>query len=63
MMGRIKHAALDVFLEEPLAADNPFLNLDNVTLTAHAGWMTTGASIKLLRMSLLALSEEIALGD
>ena len=63
MMGRIKHAALDVFLEEPLAADNPFLNLDNVTLTAHAGWMTTEASIKLLRMSLLALSEEIALGD
>jgi len=32
--GRI-HAYLDVFDEEPLPADNPFIKLDNVLLTPH----------------------------
>ena len=61
-LGKIRHAALDVFSEEPLPQDSPFLNIKNVTLTAHAGWMTTEASVKLLRMSLEELSKEIALG-
>ena len=56
---RIRHAALDVFLEEPLSKDSPFFDLENVTLTAHAGWMTTEASINLFRMSLEELSREI----
>jgi D-3-phosphoglycerate dehydrogenase len=56
---RIRHAALDVFLEEPLRKNSPFLDLENVTLTAHAGWMTTEASINLLRMSLEELSREL----
>ncbi|MBE24553.1 MAG: 3-phosphoglycerate dehydrogenase [Rhodospirillaceae bacterium] len=56
---RIRHAALDVFSEEPLSKDSPFLELENVTLTAHAGWMTTEASINLFRMSLEELSREI----
>ena len=32
---RIKGAALDVFDEEPLRPDNPFIDLDNVLLTPH----------------------------
>nr|WP_272108689.1 phosphoglycerate dehydrogenase [Staphylococcus sp. NRL 22/194] len=31
----IRHAYLDVFENEPLEADNPLYNLDNVTITAH----------------------------
>lgn len=34
---RITGAALEVFPEEPLPADSPFLTLDNVTLTNHRG--------------------------
>ncbi|HEX6320187.1 MAG TPA: NAD(P)-dependent oxidoreductase [Burkholderiales bacterium] len=31
-------AGLDVFAEEPLAADSPLRSLDNVVLTSHLGW-------------------------
>ncbi|MDR7071536.1 D-2-hydroxyacid dehydrogenase family protein [Fictibacillus barbaricus] len=36
----ISGAGLDVFSEEPVNADNPFLQLDNVLLTPHIGWKT-----------------------
>ncbi len=35
--GRIMGAALEVFPHEPLGADDPFVQLDNVTLTNHRG--------------------------
>jgi D-3-phosphoglycerate dehydrogenase / 2-oxoglutarate reductase len=47
--GRIRHAGLDVFENEPLRPGHPFAAMDNVTLTAHAGFRTLEASMTLLR--------------
>lgn len=44
---RIAGAGLDVFLQEPLPADNPWTALDNVVLTPHVGWVTNEASERL----------------
>lgn len=37
----IRGACLDVFWEEPVPLDSPFLSLDNVTLTPHRAGITT----------------------
>ena len=58
--GRLAHAALDVFADEPPAADNPLRRLDNATLTAHAGFMTREASLRLLRRGFALVAEECA---
>jgi D-3-phosphoglycerate dehydrogenase / 2-oxoglutarate reductase len=58
--GHLGHAALDVFVEEPLPAGHPFTTMPNVTLTAHAGFMTREASINLLAMALDLVEEERA---
>jgi D-3-phosphoglycerate dehydrogenase len=58
--GRLGHAALDVFAEEPLPADHPFTSMANVTLTSHAGFMTREASINLLAMAMGIVEEEMA---
>ena len=50
--GQIGHAALDVFVDEPLPANTPFAELDNVTLSAHSAFMTPEASETLLRRAL-----------
>lgn len=41
---KIAGAALDVFDNEPLAADDPFRTLDNVTLTTHRAGSTIDAN-------------------
>lgn len=45
----IAGAGLDVFLQEPLPADNPWVKLDNVVLSPHVGWVTNEASERLAR--------------
>ncbi len=50
--GHIRHAGLDVFAPEPPPADDPLLALDNVTLTAHAGFFTPEATMVMLRRSI-----------
>jgi D-3-phosphoglycerate dehydrogenase / 2-oxoglutarate reductase len=58
--GRIRHAGLDVFHNEPLKPDNPLARMDNVTLTAHAAFRTPEASMNLLRRSIDIVRDIIA---
>jgi D-3-phosphoglycerate dehydrogenase len=53
---KIQGAALDVFTTEPIPADSPFLELDNVTLTSHRAGTTSDA----LTNSPFLLMEDIA---
>jgi D-3-phosphoglycerate dehydrogenase len=50
--GHIRHAALDVFHEEPLPATHKLATLDNVTLTAHSGFSTPDSLMTLLRRAI-----------
>ena len=50
--GQLRHAALDVFLTEPLPADDPLTRMENVTLSAHSAFRTPEASDKLIRLAL-----------
>src|SRR5262245_44661611 len=50
--GHIRHAGLDVFHAEPLRPDHPLAQLENVTLTAHAGFRTLEASETLMRRAI-----------
>jgi D-3-phosphoglycerate dehydrogenase len=54
--GRIGHAALDVFHNEPLFLTNAYSNLPNVTLTSHAAYLTDDACSELWRRVLEALA-------
>ena len=38
--GQLSAAGLDVYAEEPVAADNPLLSLDNALLLPHVSWFT-----------------------
>jgi phosphoglycerate dehydrogenase-like enzyme len=40
--GQLRAAALDTFEQEPTPADHPLLRLDNVIVTPHVAWLTTG---------------------
>jgi D-3-phosphoglycerate dehydrogenase len=58
--GHIRHAGLDVFHHEPLKADAPLARLQNVTLTAHAGFRTLEASMTLLRRAIDIVQQIVA---
>ena len=59
--GRIGHAALDVFDEEPLPAGHVLTTVENVTLSAHSGFRTPEASDTLVRRA-LDIAKRIAEG-
>jgi D-3-phosphoglycerate dehydrogenase / 2-oxoglutarate reductase len=48
----IRHAAFDVFHDEPLKADNALAIMDKTTLSAHAAFRTLEASMTLLRRAI-----------
>jgi D-3-phosphoglycerate dehydrogenase len=50
--GRLGHAALDVYDEEPLPADHPLTRLDTVTLSSHSAFRTPEASDNLIGAAL-----------
>ena len=50
--GRIRHAGLDVFHDEPLKKTHPLAKMQNVTLSAHAAFRTLEASMTLLRRAI-----------
>lgn len=50
--GHLRHAAMDVFVEEPLPAGHPFAAMPNVTLSAHAAFLTPEASDNLIAAAL-----------
>jgi D-3-phosphoglycerate dehydrogenase len=50
--GHIRHAAVDVFSREPPDPADPLLAAPNVTLTAHAGFMTPEATMTMLRRAM-----------
>ena len=50
--GHVGHYATDVFAKEPPAPDEPLLKLENVTLTAHAGYNTPEAAMTMYRRAI-----------
>lgn len=50
--GHVGHYATDVFAKEPTRPDEPLLALDNVTLTAHAGYNTPEAAMTMYRRAI-----------
>jgi D-3-phosphoglycerate dehydrogenase len=57
--GRIGHAALDVYAEEPLAADHALRRLENTTLTPHAAWISPEAARRLLARGIEILRDAL----
>ncbi len=53
--GRLGAAGLDVFEEEPIPADNPLLNLDNVLCSSHVA----GATREAIRVACLQVTGEM----
>lgn len=50
--GHLRHAALDVFAEEPLPPGHVLTTLESVTLSAHSAFRTPEASETLIRRAL-----------
>ncbi len=60
--GKIRAAGIDVFEEEPVAADNPLLNLPNVVVSSHMAGVTT-ESIRAMAMQVTAEIARVLRGE
>ena len=49
--GRLTAAGLDVFEQEPISNDDPFLSIDNAVLTPHVGANTARAQSNILKIA------------
>lgn len=58
--GRPAAAGIDVFIDEPPAADHPLRTLDNVVLTGHAAFRTPEASRRLVERVFAIVNSLIA---
>ena len=58
--GPLRHAALDVFTEEPLGMASALIGMENVTLSSHAAWKTPDASDRLMKRGLGILQSDLA---
>jgi D-3-phosphoglycerate dehydrogenase len=58
--GRLAHAALDVFENEPLPRGHPLRRLESVTLTPHAAYKTPEATRRLLERGFELLRQDLA---
>jgi phosphoglycerate dehydrogenase-like enzyme len=50
--GQVSGAGLDVFAQEPLPADHPFLTMENVVMTPVSAWSTVDASARMINQSI-----------
>ena len=50
--GQAAGAGLDVFAQEPLPTDHPFLTMDNVVMTPVSAWSTMDASARMINQSI-----------
>jgi D-3-phosphoglycerate dehydrogenase len=61
--GRIAGAALDVYTTEPLAADHPLRQMENVILTPHLGASTTDAQRSVAIEACESVRDALLTGD
>jgi phosphoglycerate dehydrogenase-like enzyme len=50
--GQVSGAGLDVFAQEPLPAEHPFLTMENVVMTPVSAWSTVDASARMINQSI-----------
>jgi D-3-phosphoglycerate dehydrogenase len=50
--GHVAGAGLDVFAQEPLPPDHPFIALDSVVMTPVSAWSTVDASARMINQSI-----------